>query len=232
MVEKSSYNKKNWLLIHAALIQSLKQNGMTNKQIIDHLKTKQKMPFALDESLFSRHCRTILEQLDLEKTNAVLISKVQSLEKYNYYLEGSNKSLLLQNRELSKPKPIAPQPEPLPVKPANDEYISDLKRRLSQKQQGLDQLHGILEQQKTTIQELQAKLAKIPEKSSNEPLNQKNIALKRDVKRLESILSDNDYATSLLEEKLNTAQMRAKQSMYLAYSFLAISILFLLVIVF
>jgi uncharacterized coiled-coil protein SlyX len=228
MVEKSSYNKKNWLLIHAALIQSLKQNGMTNKQIIDHLKTKQKMPFALDESLFSRHCRTILEQLDLEKTNAVLISKVQSLEKYNYYLEGSNKSLVLQNHELSKPKPVEQQP----VISVNNEHISDLKDRLAQKQQGLDQLHGILEQQKTTIQELQAKLANIPEKSSNEPLNQKNIALKRDIRRLESILSDNDYATSLLEEKLNAAQMRAKQSMYLAYSFLAISILFLLVIVF
>lgn len=231
MIDKPIYNKKRWLLRHAVLIQSLKQGGMTNKQIIEHLKTAQNMPFELDESLFSRHCRAIFEQLDLEKTNATLTSKIQSLEKYNYYLEGSNKSLLLQNRELSKPKPIAPQPEPLPVKPANDEYISDLKKRLSQKQQGLDQLHGILEQQKTTIQELQAKLVKIPEKSSNEPLNQKNIALKRDVKRLESILSDNDYATSLLEEKLNTAQVRAKQSMYLAYCFLAISIILLLYIV-
>lgn len=230
MTDKPIYNKKRWLLRHAELIQSLKQGGMTNKQIIEHLKNSQNMPFELDESLFSRHCRAVFEQLDLEKINATLTSKIQSLEKYNYYLEGSNKSLLLQNRELSKPKPIAPQPEPLPVKPANDEYINDLKRRLAQKQQRLEQVQATIEQQETTIRELQGRLEQAPEKPANDSMRQQNIALKRDIRRLESLLAEGTMEAALVGRKLDTAQNRAKQSMYLAYCFLAISIILLLYI--
>ena len=279
MVDKSIYNKKIWLLNHASLIQSLKLDGMTNKQIIDHLKTDQNMPFELDESLFSRHCKTILQQLDLKKINADLINKTQSLEKYNLYLENSNKYLLLQNRELSKPK----TPEPLPDIPINYQYITDLENRVALKQQSLEQNKNTIEelegklkklshkiendplkqenialkldvrrletlvtdsaatsleqnqfallQKENTIGELQGKLVQLSKNTKNDHLKTENIGLKRDVRRLESLLTDSSYATSLASEKLNTAQMRAKQSMYLAYCFLAISIILLLVIV-
>ena len=65
-MEKSIFNKKRWLLSRSDLILSLKQDGMTNKQVIEHLKSAEKMPFDLDESLFSRHCKAILEQLDFK----------------------------------------------------------------------------------------------------------------------------------------------------------------------
>ena len=63
---KVDFQQKRWLLSRSDLILSLKQDGMTNKQVIEHLKSAEKMPFDLDESLFSRHCKAILEQLDLK----------------------------------------------------------------------------------------------------------------------------------------------------------------------
>ena len=99
-MEKSIFNKKRWLLSRSDLILSLKQDGMTNKQVIEHLKSAEKMPFDLDESLFSRHCKAILEQLDFKKSNASLTDKVQNLEKYTRYLESNNKNLILKNKEL------------------------------------------------------------------------------------------------------------------------------------
>ena len=143
-MEKSIFNKKRWLLSRSDLILSLKQDGMTNKQVIEHLKSAEKMPFDLDESLFSRHCKAILEQLDFKKSNVTLTDKVQNLEKYKRYLEGSNKNLILKNKELKKPK----QQEPLrPVEPINNEYIDDLKSQLSQKNQELEQCQADLAQQ-------------------------------------------------------------------------------------
>ena len=79
-MEKSIFNKKRWLLSRSDLILSLKQDGMTSKQVIEHLKNAEKMPFNLDESLFSRHCKAILEQLDVKKSNTTLTDKVQNLE--------------------------------------------------------------------------------------------------------------------------------------------------------
>ena len=143
-MEKSIFNKKRWLLSRSDLILSLKQDGMTNKQVIEHLKSAEKMPFDLDESLFSRHCKAILEQLDFKKSNASLTDKVQNLEKYTRYLESNNKNLILKNKELRKPK----QKEPLrPVEPINNEYIDDLKNQLSQKNQELEQCQADLAQQ-------------------------------------------------------------------------------------
>ena len=147
-MEKSIFNKKRWLLSRSDLILSLKQDGMTNKQIIEHLKSAEKMPFDLDESLFSRHCKAILEQLNVKKSNETLSDKVESLEKYTRYLESSNKKLILKIKESPKPK----LQEPFrPVEPVNNEYIEHLKKQLSQKIQELEQCQADLEQREITI---------------------------------------------------------------------------------
>ena len=175
-MEKSIFNKKRWLLSRSDLILSLKQDGMTNKQVIEHLKSAEKMPFDLDESLFSRHCKAILEQLDFKKSNATLTDKVQNLEKYTRYLESNNKNLILKIKNLPKPKPQ----EPLrPVEPVNNEYIEHLKKQLSQKNQELEQYRNTLEQQEMTIRQLSDELERLPEETLNTALERKNMALKR-----------------------------------------------------
>ena len=198
-MEKSIFNKKRWLLSRSDLILSLKQNGMTNKQVIEHLKSAEKMPFDLDESLFSRHCKAILEQLDFKKSNVTLTDKVQNLEKYKRYLEGSNKNLILKNKELKKPK----QQEPLrPVEPINNEYIDDLKNQLSQSKQVEVELSG-----------------------KNQVLLNERYELKLAVKRLDDEIGRERSSAREIEEKWRTTQNKAKYSMYFAYCFAAISVL-------
>lgn len=229
-MEKSIFNKKRWLLSRSDLILSLKQNGMTNKQVIEHLKSAEKMPFDLDESLFSRHCKAILEQLDLKKSNATLTDKVQNLEKYTRYLEGSNKNLILQvqKQKSSEPKPQ----EPLrPVEPVDNEYIEHLKKQLSQKNQELEQYRNTLEQQEMTIRQLNDELERLPEETLNTALERKNMALKHDLSRLESLFADLGTNLSQTEEKLHTTQNRAKYSMYFAYCFAVLAIVLFLFIV-
>ena len=227
-MEKSIFNKKRWLLSRSDLILSLKQDGMTNKQVIEHLKSAEKMPFDLDESLFSRHCKAILEQLDFKKSNATLTDKVQNLEKYTRYLESNNKNLILKNKELKKPK----QQEPLrPVEPVNNEYIEHLKKQLSQKNQELKQYRNTLEQQEMTIRQLSNELERLPEETLNTALERKNMALKHDLSRLESLFADLGTNLSQTEEKLHTTQNRAKYSMYFAYCFAVLAIVLFLFIV-
>ena len=227
-MEKSIFNKKRWLLSRSDLILSLKQDGMTSKQVIEHLKNAEKMPFNLDESLFSRHCKAILEQLDVKKSNTTLTDKVQNLEKYTRYLESNNKKLILKNKELLKPKPKEPLPT---VEPVNNEYIEHLKKQLSQKNQELEQYRNTLEQQEMTIRQLSDELERLPEETLNTALERKNMALKHDLSRLESLFADLGTNLSQTEEKLHTTQNRAKYSMYFAYCFAVLAIVLFLFIV-
>ena len=204
-MEKSIFNKKRWLLSRSDLILSLKQDGMTNKQVIEHLKNAEKMPFNLDESLFSRHCKAILEQLDVKKSNATLTDKVQNLEKYTRYLESNNKNLILKNKELLKPKPKEPLPT---VEPVNNEYIDDLKNQLSQRKQAEIKL---LEQNKALLNE--------------------RYELKLTVRRLNDEIEHERRLTREMEEKWRTTQIRAKYNMYFAYFFAVSSIMLFLFIV-
>jgi hypothetical protein len=204
-MEKSIFNKKRWLLSRSDLILSLKQDGMTSKQVIEHLKNAEKMPFNLDESLFSRHCKAILEQLDVKKSNTTLTDKVQNLEKYTRYLESNNKKLILKNKELLKPKPKEPLPT---VEPVNNEYIDDLKNQLSQRKQAEIKL---LEQNKALLNE--------------------RYELKLTVRRLNDEIEHERRLTREMEEKWRTTQIRAKYNMYFAYFFAVSSIMLFLFIV-
>ena len=204
-MEKSIFNKKRWLLSRSDLILSLKQDGMTSKQVIEHLKNAEKMPFNLDESLFSRHCKAILEQLDVKKSNATLTDKVQNLEKYTRYLESNNKKLILKNKELLKPKPKEPLPT---VEPVNNEYIDDLKNQLSQRKQAEIKL---LEQNKALLNE--------------------RYELKLTVRRLNDEIEHERRLAREMEEKWRTTQIRAKYNMYFAYFFAVSSIMLFLFIV-
>ena len=232
--EKSIFNKKRWLLSRSDLILSLKQNGMTNKQVIEHLKSAEKMPFDLDESLFSRHCKAILEQLNVKKSNETLSDKVESLEKYTRYLESSNKKLILKIKESPKPK----LQEPFrPVEPVNNEYIEHLKKQLSQKIQELEQCQADLEQREITIaqngdlitelkkQLSQNKQVEVELSGKNQVLLNERYELKLTVRRLNDEIGRERSSAREAEEKCRTTQNKAKYSMYFAYCFAAMSVL-------
>ena len=233
-MEKSIFNKKRWLLSRSDLILSLKQDGMTNKQIIEHLKSAEKMPFDLDESLFSRHCKAILEQLNVKKSNETLSDKVESLEKYTRYLESSNKKLILKIKESPKPK----LQEPFrPVEPVNNEYIEHLKKQLSQKIQELEQCQADVEQREITIaqngdlitelkkQLSQNKQVEVELSGKNQVLLNERYELKLTVRRLNDEIGRERSSAREAEEKCRTTQNKAKYSMYFAYCFAAMSVL-------
>ena len=239
-MEKSIFNKKRWLLSRSDLILSLKQNGMTNKQIIEHLKSAEKMPFDLDESLFSRHCKAILEQLNVKKSNETLSDKVESLEKYTRYLESSNKKLILKIKESPKPK----LQEPFrPVEPVNNEYIEHLKKQLSQKIQELEQCQADLEQREITIaqngdlitelkkQLSQNKQVEVELSGKNQVLLNERYELKLTVRRLNDEIGRERSSAREAEEKCRTTQNKAKYSMYFAYCFAVLAIVLFLFIV-
>ena len=66
------FNKKKWLLARSDLILELKKDGQTHAEIIEYLKQNEGMPFELDKTLFSRHCKTIFEQQNLIHQNEQL----------------------------------------------------------------------------------------------------------------------------------------------------------------
>jgi molecular chaperone GrpE (heat shock protein) len=98
--KKSIYDKKLWLKARLSLILSMKNEGRTQKEILEYLKTKESMPFTLDASLFSRHLRNLISEKIGEKRINKIIEQDEKNQQYQYYLENSNKDLLKQIKEL------------------------------------------------------------------------------------------------------------------------------------
>ena len=93
-----SYDKKHWLSQHIKAIYFLEQQGCTQHQIIEQLKTEYGMPFALDKSLYSRHIKKIKAEQQRENQEQKDLADYQELKKYCNYLEQSNRHLLEQQR--------------------------------------------------------------------------------------------------------------------------------------
>lgn len=93
-----SYDKKHWLSQHIKAIDVLEQQGCTQHQIIEQLKTEYGMPFALDKSLYSRHIKKIKAEQQRENQEQKDLADYQELKKYCDYLEQSNRQLLEQQR--------------------------------------------------------------------------------------------------------------------------------------
>jgi hypothetical protein len=103
-----NYDKKHWLNQHIKAIQNLEQQGYTQQQIIEQLKTDYGMPFQLDKSLYSRHLKKIKAEQQSKNQEQKNQADYHELKKYCDYLEQSNSQLLEQQRlnqkEKHKPK--------------------------------------------------------------------------------------------------------------------------------
>lgn len=229
-MQKSNFNKKDWLLRHAEFIIKLQKDGYTHTQIIQYLKTDKKMPFDIGLSLFSKHLKSIL---DAQQEISVLekqTHQINSLGKYTEYLERSNKDLLL---KLNNLKEIQKQN----LEKNSSEELQQLKQRYQMlKQEFLDQ-HHVLETLKLQNFDFQKILANLQEKNDElllknlelvtfNAIKNENINLKADLKRFKACLEESARDSSSLTKKLNTAQMRAKQNLLVACAFAFLAMVF------
>lgn len=228
-MKNSIYNKKNWLLQRADLIVTLKENGLNHQHIIEHLKQHEQMPFDLEQSLFSRYYRQILEQRTEQQDKIQLTEQLNALQKYSDYLEDSNKQLILKNKTLHNIK------QPILNSTALSEDDDTLEQFLDEIQTLRNELQQRQQQHDSAQSEYQKHLSQLSAKyenllleklalEQNDDLEQENTRIKRDIKRLEHDLARNLKESLYLEEKLNLVQIRAKQSLIVIAFLIILSI--------
>lgn len=235
-MQKSIFNKKDWLINHAEYVLELRNKGLPHQQIIQNLKDKLNMPFDIEPSLFSRHLKVILENQEKITEQVTHIKRFEDLLEYTKYLENSNKDLLQKIKELK-----------LTLQHRQEINLSKELQVLELKQRKLNEKVIVQQEQ---IQNLELNNSKLTENLASlqgkndqlmrqnlemshfDTLEQENIALKQHIKRFKARLDESTSKLLSLEEKLNTAQNRANKHFYLncILSFVVLMMVFVLLI--
>lgn len=235
-MQKSIFNKKDWLINHAEYVLELRNKGLPHQQIIQNLKDKLNMPFDIEPSLFSRHLKVILENQGKVTEQVTHVERFEDLLEYTNYLENSNKDLLQKIKELK----LALQHRQ-EINLPKDIQVLELKQR---------KLNDTVIAQQEQIQNLELNNSKLTENLASlqvkndqlmlqnlemihfDTVKQENIALKKHIRRFKAYLDESTREASYFGEKLNTAQNRANKSFYLncILSFVVLMMVFVLLI--
>ena len=216
----SVYDKKTWLKNHIEEILELQKNGLKQQQIIDALKQSYDMPFEIEKSLFSRHLKSLITETQVEKDNQQEEQDLEKLQQYCKYLEQSNQQLIrdkqAQNQTLR----------------TRFKQQQQLQRQLTEKQEVLNVVQNKLqfqqieaEKQYKTILKLETKIEYLEHVRQQNPLEAKN-------KRLQTLLTQYQADHHKNSQTLLKTQKESKQRLYLALSFLFLTIFFLILNVF
>lgn len=217
---QSIYDKKTWLRHHIEEIIELQKNGLKQQQIIDVLRQSYGMPFEIEKSLFSRHLKSLITETQLEQDNQHKQQDLEKLQQYCKYLEQSNQQLIrdkqVQNQTLR----------------TRFKQQQQLQKQLTEKQEALNVLQNQLEfqqieaeKQHKTILKLETRIEYLEHAEQQNPLKAEN-------KRLQKLLTQYQADDQKKTQTLLKTQKESKQRLYLALSFVFLTIFFLILNIF
>ena len=214
------YDKKTWLKNHIEEILELQKNGLKQQQIIDALKQTYGMPFDIEKSLFSRHFKKLTAETQTEKNHQHEEQNLEKLKQYCKYLEQSNQQLI--NAAQAQHQ----------TDRSHFKQQQQLHKQLTEKQETLNILQNQLEikqieaeKQHKTILKLEMRIEYL------EHAKQQN-SLKAENKRLQTLLTQYQADHHKNAQTMLKTQKESKQGLYLALSFVFLTILFLILNIF
>ena len=216
----SMYDKKMWLKHHIEKIIELQKNGLKQQQIIDVLKQSYDMPFEIEKSLFSRHLKSLITEAQVEKDNQQEQQDLEKLQQYCKYLEQSNQQLIRDNQD---------QNQTLRTRFKQQQR---LQKQFTEKQEALHILQQQLEFQQIEAEKQHKTILKLETKIEYlEHVRQQN-PLKAENKRLQTLLTQYQVDHQKNAQRLLKTQKESKQRLYLALSFVFLTIFFLILNIF
>ena len=217
---QSIYDKKTWLRHHIEEIIELQKNGLKQQQIIDVLRQSYGMPFEIENSLFSRHLKSLITETQLEQDNQHKQQDLEKLQQYCKYLEQSNQQLIrdkqVQNQTLR----------------TRFKQQQQLQKQLTEKQEALNVLQNQLEFQQIEAEKQHKTILKLETRIEYLEHAQQQNPLKAENKRLQKLLTQYQADDQKKTQTLLKTQKESKQRLYLALSFVFLTIFFLILNIF
>ena len=217
---QSIYDKKTWLRHHIEEIIELQKNGLKQQQIIDVLRQSYGMPFEIEKSLFSRHLKSLITETQLEQDNQHKQQDLEKLQQYCKYLEQSNQQLIrdkqVQNQTLR----------------TRFKQQQQLQKQLTEKQEALNVLQNQLEFQQIEAEKQHKTILKLETRIEYLEHAQQQNPLKAENKRLQKLLTQYQADEQKKTQTLLKTQKESKQRLYLALSFVFLTIFFLILNIF
>ncbi|MDY6462812.1 hypothetical protein [Acinetobacter faecalis] len=217
---QSIYDKKTWLRHHIEEIIELQKNGLKQQQIIDVLRQSYGMPFEIEKSLFSRHLKSLITETQLEQDNQHKQQDLEKLQQYCKYLEQSNQQLIrdkqVQNQTLR----------------TRFKQQQQLQKQLTEKQEALNVLQNQLEFQQIEAEKQHKTILKLETRIEYLEHAQQQNPLKAENKRLQKLLTQYQADDQKKTQTLLKTQKESKQRLYLALSFVFLTIFFLILNIF
>ena len=216
----SIYDKKTWLKHHIEEIIELQKNGLKQQQIIDVLKQSYDMPFEIEKSLFSRHLKSLITEAQLEQENQQEQQDLEKLQQYCKYLEQSNQQLIRDKQAYNQ------------TLRTRFKQQQQLQKQLTEKQEALHVVQNQLESQQIQAEKQHKIVLKLETKIEYLEHAQQQNPLKAENKRLQTLLSQHQADDQEKAQTLLKTQKESKQRLYLASSFMFLTVFFLILNIF